>query len=151
MAIAWSCALVFCNGALSSTIVTGPGPGTSTMTMHAFDVFGGFIGGDWFIDDGAGLPQVVSASPDAGPWVKQLSPPPPTTATAFQHFLIEENIEIGSGPAWTDWHAEIMSSRWRWIPEGSVIFLGLDIIALGQGDTFDLLNLWFEYDPLGRY
>ena len=59
----------------------------------------------WFIGT-LDNPQVVIADPNAGPWIKALEAPDNGFTPNFEDSLIEI-IQVGDGPAWTDWHEEI--------------------------------------------
>lgn len=85
----------------------------------------------WFIGDGPfSFPlgfQKIGADPDAAPWEKILVSTPTdngATTETFNDsqslfkfgdsFLLIEALQIGAGPAWTDWHESIQTPGWAW-------------------------------------
>ena len=78
----------------------------------------------------------ISFVPGAGPWVKALDVP-----EGLFFDLLFEDIEVGAGPDWTDWHEEIQTPDWVFSEVEIVTDTGeLHII---QGPTTDV---WVDFD-----
>ncbi|RMF82180.1 MAG: PEP-CTERM sorting domain-containing protein [Nitrospirae bacterium] len=89
-------------------------------------------------------PQEVSYDPAAGPWLKRLAAP----AYGPGNYGVIEELIVGPGPAWTDWHEEILSPSPGADWTGGTIYdasgapvAGLTVQVMGP-------RIWFFFDPL---
>lgn len=121
-------------------------------TDPAFDPAVGTSGG-WIVGFLNGQPQrpVITADPAAPNWIKVLQLPQ-TPRIAFGTFLdLNEFLEVGPGPAWTDWHERITTPGWEWRSVGA-FFTGAGQNAAGTASDSNadglLDTLDFEFDPL---
>ena len=92
----------------------------------------------WFV----GFPNdrvVISFVPGAGPWVKFLDVPF-GVSPQFQDDLFEE-IEVGAGPDWTDWHEEIQTPGWNFISATITTSTG-QVLNPPPGP-----NIWVNFEP----
>jgi hypothetical protein len=100
----------FCVGpaAWASTYGYGIGSGSdfALSTRHPLTLTP--AGAGWLV-----RPQTVSADPEAGAWLKHLQSPGRLLGRMDTFYLLEV-IRVGSEPAWTDWHEEILTPGWSW-------------------------------------
>ena len=116
MALVFALALV-CGQAAplqAGSISASDGDGSSAGTEYEPEGYG------WTVDDGGGN-QDVYYDPDAGPWHKTLTLTTPAAVGTI--FTLTENLHVGGGPlgtapAWTDYHEEILTPGWTWSPNG---------------------------------
>jgi len=116
------------NGGISAS--SNPN-GPSVVTDVPFKLDG------WVID-----PVTVTYDPTAGPWLKQLTAP----ATGLGNYTLIEDLIVGTGPAWTDWHEEILTAGGSWV-SGDIFDVSGNLIPglvkQKTGQKFD-----FFFDPL---
>ncbi len=61
---------------------------------------------------------MVSAEPSAGYWLKRLQNPFAGSVPTDEPFTLLEVLQVGEGPAWTDWHETILTPGWGWTGGG---------------------------------
>jgi hypothetical protein len=129
-------------------------------TSHPFiaSIFGGPSGWCVAIDcdpsDGDGFElYTITADPQAAVWIKELLPPEGQTAPfPFDTpLVVAELLHVGPGPAWTDWHEEILTEGWDWL--GGFIqtgTIGVDIEDIGADVSLspDGRTISFDFDPV---
>jgi hypothetical protein len=99
-------------------------------------------------------PFTVIADPGAAVWIKDLLPPDGQTAPIpfSTQFVVLEWLRVGPGPAWRDWHEEILTPGWDWI-DGSVSVgvIGSDLVTapgLEVSLSPDRRTIWFDFDAV---
>ncbi|MAE61174.1 MAG: hypothetical protein CMJ49_07440 [Planctomycetaceae bacterium] len=140
-----------------NSIAASGGTGPSVFTIHNIDP----SGEGWTIGD-PNHPMAVHHDPNAGPWTKQLDTSGvssdgeqdlPTTTI----FRLHEHLQVYHGPAWTDWHEEILTSGWGW--DDGTLALAPMMEVMRPDDTGFIPApgleiqihgpaLWFFFDPL---
>lgn len=135
--------------------------GTPLATTHLFDPS---LPG-WTIADPNGLPIGITAVPDNAPWIKQLLIPPnltnvPPIIPFSTVFTVRELIVVGQpgfpGPAWTDWHEQLIEGPWDWVGGTILSALGAPLpgleVSLGDPgldpDLGHSPEIWFDFDPI---
>ena len=116
-------------------VPAGGGDGQSVSSDHD-------AGGDDYVEIGGAPPVDVRYDPDAGPWVKTIINLNPNARVV----TIIENLHV-VGPAWTDWHEEIVDPGWRWLlgsnmdatTEGTLVIDDLQGILSADGQELDFL------------
>lgn len=78
----------------------------------------------------------LSFVPGAGPWVKALDVPP-----NLNFDILLEDIEVGAGPDWTDWHEEIQTPDWIFTEVTIVTDTGELHVILGP-----TTDVWVDFD-----
>lgn len=153
-------------GANATSAVGGQG-GDGLQTNHpfSFDVLGGFFPG-WCVavacDLGDGetppilVPYTITADPSSPRWIKQLLWPTelPIPGAAPNNdvepgpigpdvtLFVLELLQVGEGPAWRDWHEEILTPGWAWVGDTEID----EFFAFLVGN-FDDPDLVFELAP----
>ena len=144
--------------------VVGGGPdqpdptGTSTEShggLHTDPAFDPTVGsnGGWLIGflNGQPAPPVITADPTAPNWLKVLQLPPTRTFAFGTYLDLNEYLQVGPGPAWTDWHERILTKGWEWRAAGSFFTGGGNSVGGTTSDTdgdgvLDMIE--FEFPPL---
>ena len=124
-------------------VPVGQGPGDPFQTSHQFD------GEGWLIGDPL-EPIEISYDPGAGPWIKTLegltAPVPESTV-----FVVHENVLVGPGHPWIDWHEELLTPGWEW-QFGDITGDQTGGSISGLEISFDpAVNpnvIWFDFDPI---
>jgi len=116
----------------NGSIAASGGNGPTTQTDVPFLQDGWVVG-----------PQEVIFDPAAGPWIKFLGAPP-----GPGNYTLIEDLIVGPGPDWTDWHEEILTPGGDWVT-GTIFDLagntisGLTVNVPPVSPTID-----FFFDPL---
>jgi PEP-CTERM motif-containing protein len=123
---------------IASVPVVGSGPDQPGGLSTPPDPFQGF---GWVVG-----PLEIVADPAAPNWIKTLQNPSALTGT----LALLEDLTVGAGPFWTDWHETIVTpAGWNWtfgslfatVPGGGLIVADVDISPDG-------LSIDFFFDPL---
>lgn len=79
------------------------------------------IGGGWVIVDASGAPQVVVRDPTGQPWYKDLQPLPGQVVLPGSVFKVHEQLIVGGNLPWSDWHEQILTPGWEWLPSSALL------------------------------
>ena len=139
----------------NGVIPVGNGTGPGAATGH--DIFVGpppFPA--WLISLPAEEPIPVVWDPDIGPWTKELrlmlADGSPFAFHEGDAIPVVEFLTVGGSTPWTDWHEEILTPGWEWVPidEGDTAFLGSPDGIPAPGLIVDLqpTTIDFFFDPI---
>lgn len=151
--------LLLCAGQ-ASAVAIGPNLPREQLTVHAFrPVIGGWCVAIecTFGPNGNLDPYVISADPEAGVWLKALAIPGDNPVPVGTEAVVLELLQVGTGPAWRDWHERItiFDLGWHWLEamlltgdfdEGLASFLPASGLAVNFSPGG--LEVSFEFDPL---
>lgn len=88
----------------------------------------------WSVDSGiATNPWVpVQIDPNGPQWVKTLSGPngQPFVAVPGQTFTLQELLVVAPTLPWTDWHEDILTPGWDWVPPSVLLANGVPAAGL---------------------
>lgn len=72
----------------------------------------------WQIVSAAGTPIPVVRDPNGPPWIKNLngSGSAPLVAQPGFSAQVHEMLQVSGNLPWTDWHEDILSPGWSWVP-----------------------------------
>jgi hypothetical protein len=98
------------------------------------------------------VPIPITADPGAPPWIKQLLLPGDEDVPGGSVFVVLEFLHVDGGPAWTDWHEEILTPGWAWSNEAAILLGQFPALGLAPGLevslSSDLRTIWFDFDPV---
>jgi hypothetical protein len=75
----------------------------------------------WDILDPNGTPQVVVRDPNGQPWYKDLATPPGMVVLPGSVFKVHELLTVGGNLSWSDWHEQILTPGWEWLPASNFL------------------------------
>lgn len=110
-------------GLIGTNVALGQGVGNLGSLPTQFQSLVPITG--WSVDSGnAAYPWVpVQISPTGPQWVKTFTGPngQPFTAVPGQTFTLQELLEVAPTQSWTDWHEEILTPGWDWLPPSNLL------------------------------
>ena len=140
----------FTSAVQANTVTEVPASGGDGQSVSSsYDAEGGN-----YIEIGGAPPIDVRYDPDAGPWVKTIN----NLYVNIQFVTIQETLRV-VGPAWTDWHEEIVDPGWvwelepippgmyAWNPGGDLVIDDMNGIVSADGTQVDFL---FPDTPLSE-
>jgi len=89
----------------------------------------------WDILDPSGTPQVVVRDPLGQPWYKDLVTTPGVAVLPGSVFKVHELLVIGGNLSWGDWHEQILTPGWEWLPASSLLANSLPAPGLTVSTT----------------
>jgi hypothetical protein len=79
----------------------------------------------WDILDPSGTPQVVVRDPLGQPWYKDLATTPGVVVLPGSVFKVHELLTVGGNLSWSDWHEQILTPGWEWLPASNLLANGV--------------------------